>query len=284
VSIVLHWIWEHLRLGHMPVATRDLLKRKLNPTTFNSIRSLWWYTSFYVPRKAASSVVRRTPVVEGRPSELTRQLEQVNVFAPTEMCRVMTKYGSDKGRFWHNYTTVYSELFGHLRNEPLRILELGLGTNNPELASSMGAPGRPGASLRGWRELFPRASVFGADIDRDILFVDDRIQTFYCDQLDSDAIRDLWSQPAVQGGMDIIIDDGLHTFAANQTFLAGSLTNLRAGGVYIVEDILREDMPSWREKIPGYAAEFTDCDVALVTLPNDFNDQDNNLFLIRKRR
>lgn len=35
------------------------------------------------------------------------------------------------------------------------------------------------------RELFPHALVYGADIDRDILFEEDRIKTFYCNQLDS---------------------------------------------------------------------------------------------------
>jgi hypothetical protein len=31
----------------------------------------------------------------------------------------------------------------------------------------------------------------GADIDRDVLFKEDRIDTFYCDQLDRVAIHDL---------------------------------------------------------------------------------------------
>ena len=116
----------------------------------------------------------RTPKVEvfplGHTSRLARELLDVNVLAPTQMCWVMTKNGSDKGRGRHNYTTIYSALFGKLRDEPLRIFELGLGTNNPHLPSSMGSLGRPGASLRGWRDLFPNAMIFGADVDRDILF------------------------------------------------------------------------------------------------------------------
>ena len=60
--------------------------------------------------------------------------------------------------------------------------------------------------------IFPRALVYGADIDRDILFEDNRIKTFYCDQTHRAAIRELWSQPGLESGADIIIDDGLHTF------------------------------------------------------------------------
>jgi len=39
------------------------------------------------------------------------------------------------------------------------------------------------------RNVSPHALVFGADIDRDILFEDERIKTFYCDQLDCDQLR-----------------------------------------------------------------------------------------------
>ena len=56
----------------------------------------------------------------------------------------------------------------------------------------MGLSGRPWACVRGWRDLSPNALVYGADIDRNILFEEDRIKTFYCDQLDENAIRALW--------------------------------------------------------------------------------------------
>jgi hypothetical protein len=202
----------------MIAATRELLKRKLSPELFQRACFCWWYGKFYLPRSLASAVVHRTPVVHGQPSDLVDQLREVNCFAPTAMCLVMTKYGSDKGNSWHNYTAVYSRLLRTFRSRPLRIFELGLGTNNPQLASTMGVDGRPGASLRGWRELFPKAAVFGADIDRDILFSEDRIQTFYCDQLDSSAIRDLWAEPALKRGMDVIIDDGFHRVSGNTSF------------------------------------------------------------------
>jgi hypothetical protein len=91
-----------------------------------------------------------------------KQVRSVNALAPTKMCRVMVEYGSDKGKGWYNCTTVYSVLCKACRDQPLRIFELGLGTNNPALPSSMGVYGRPGASLRGWRELFPNAFVYGA--------------------------------------------------------------------------------------------------------------------------
>ena len=266
-----------------------MLRRTLPPKTFQYIRTCWWKYPLFWYRQAASVFVRRTPEVEGFPDgpasePLLQQIRDINVFAPTKMCRVMTRHGSDKGRGWHNYTSVYSVLFGGLRDRPLLIFELGLGTNNPGLASSMGTDGRPGASLRGWRELFPHAMVYGADIDRDILFEEDRIKTFYCDQLDSGAIRDLWSQPVLRDGMDIIIDDGLHTLEGNTSFLNGSLERLRPGGFYVVEDILTKTVDSWRNELETiYSKRFPNHEFALVELPNSSNHHDNNLLIIRRR-
>jgi hypothetical protein len=268
----------------MKNAIRDSLKRNLSPELYRQACLCWWSGKFYLPRRVASLVIRRHATVHGRPSSLVDRLRSINIFSPTPMCRIMTKYGSDKGNSWHNYTAVYSELFGPLRRQELKLLELGMGTNNPKLASTMGIDGRPGASLRGWREVFPRALVFGADIDRDILFSEDRIQTFYCDQLDRGAIQELWAQPALKGKMDVIIDDGLHRFPANASFMAGSLGQLRAGGYYIVEDIRGVEMDTWKEHLPSYASSYPDCDIALMELPSAFNQYDNNLLVIHKLR
>lgn len=269
----------------MRAVVSTLLRQSMPPAAYRRVRAGWWCASFYVPRIAAAGFARKNPEVHAYPGEgeLARQLRQVNVLAPTEMCRVMTWHGSDKGAGRHNYTTVYSALFRRWRGQPLRIFELGLGTNNPALQSTMGVNGRPGASLRAWRQLFPRAQVFGADIDRDILFKEERIKTFYCDQLDGRTICDLWSQPALRDGMDIIIDDGLHTFEANASFLGRSLEHLRPGGVYAVEDIHRDSIAQWLRRLETTSSRLLAfCQFALVQLPAPANLDDNNLLVIRK--
>jgi hypothetical protein len=91
--------------------------------------------------------------------------------------------------------------------------------------------------------------VYSADIDRGILFQEDRIKTFYCDQLDRSSIRELWSHPDLQAGVDIIIEDGLHTFEANVSFLEESLDRLRPGGIYICEDIMWNRVREWCDRL-----------------------------------
>jgi hypothetical protein len=195
----------------------------------------------------------------------------------------MTRYGSDKGSGWHNYTTIYSALFRNLKDSPVRVFELGLGTDDPGLVSSMRMHGRPGGSLRGWRDHFTSSLVFGADIDRNCLFEENRIQTFYCDQIDAKAIADLWAQPALQGGMDIIIDDGLHTVEGNVSFINGSLQHLRPNGIYVVEDILNTAFERWIELLPTYIERFPEFDFVLVRLPNPPNDYDNNMLIVQRK-
>ena len=264
-----------------------LLRPVLPPTVVQFIRYRLWYLSLYCPRLVISRFVGRAPQVRAfgavrSASPLGKQLESVNVLAPTKMCHVMTKHGSDKGRL-NNYTPVYSALLKERCDQPLRIFELGLGTNNTELPSNMGPYGAPGASLRAWRELFPHALVYGADIDRGILFQEDRIKTFYCDQLDGSSVRELWSHQELRGGMDIIIEDGLHTFEANVAFLQESLGHLRPGGVYIVEDIMWSDADKWYDRLETiYSKQYPTYEFAFVVLADGGNRTCNNLLVLRR--
>jgi hypothetical protein len=269
------------------VAAREFLRRHLSPRAYRRAR-LWWRCRFYWPSLAASYIVKARPIVRGFPSgrtsDLGNKLRDVNVLAPTEMCRVMNWHGSDKGvGGWHNYAPVYSVLLGTRRGQQIRIFELGLGSNNEGLAANMGSDGIPGASLHGWKELFPKALIYGADIDRGALFEEDRVMTFYCDQLDRDSIKQLWTQPALQGGMDMIIEDGIHTFEGSVSFLDGSIEQLRPGGIYVIEDIAKETLERWCDELETkYSTRFPNYDFALVELPDPFKRRDNNLLIIRR--
>ncbi len=176
--------------------------------------------------------------------------------SPSLLNFLCDKYGSDKGEIektghpypWpsHTYADFIERHFGHCRGFIQHVFECGLGTNNPGLPSNMTASGRPGASLRVWRDYFPRAEIIGADIDRNVLFNEDRIKTFYCDQTSPDSIGDLWKSVGDKD-FDLMIDDGLHTFAAGATLLENSFHRLREGGVYIIEDVGIQDLMSYKE-------------------------------------
>jgi SAM-dependent methyltransferase len=194
---------------------------------------------------------------------------------------------SDKGsedihNSWHNYTLLYYKMFEGLRDKPLRIFELGLGTNNINIPSNMGIHGRPGASLYGWAEFFPNATVFGADIDKDVLFQTDRIKTYYCDQTNPAVIAAMWRSPGLEEPFDIIIEDGLHEYHANICFFESSIHKLKDGGIYVIEDVDNNSIPkwevqlnSWRQLYPGYIFN-------IAILNSKVNNWDNNLIIIQK--
>lgn len=201
----------------------------------------------------------------------------------TPLCDIFTAEGSDKARPGkHSYAALYRVLLAKFMAKPdLRLFELGIGTNNPYLPSSMGVNDVPGASLRAWKKWFPQADIIGADIDRDILFQENRITTHHVDQTDGHSIQQMWEQ--VGEPVDIIIDDGLHTFYANKTFLCGSKHMLKPGGLYIVEDVCEDDVARFKElELDGKELGF-DFDYArMLRMPIPGNDYDNNVFILQK--
>jgi hypothetical protein len=200
----------------------------------------------------------------------------------TELCSLMTKHGSDKAS-WHNYTTLYSRLFAKFNNQIINVFELGLGANNLAVPSNMGPTGVPGASLRAWKEYFPNANIYGADIDHNILFGEDRISTFFVDQTNPQSVQFLWNIPKLRDiKFDIIVDDGLHAFYANDTLLSNSFSKLNEGGIYIVEDIQKNFFPDFEKNMSKYLQWFSYA--RLVPIPysgtNDFENNGDNTVLV----
>jgi len=203
----------------------------------------------------------------------------------TPLCNVMSKYGSDKSCFqtkyqWHNYTIFYYNILKDLIDKPLRVFELGLGTNNTNVQSNMGKDGIPGASLRGWAEFFPNASVFGADIDRDVLFEETRIKTYYCDQTNPSTIHQMWTESDLVEPFDLIVEDGLHTYEANVCFFENSIHRLKEGGIFIIEDVKADDIPRFEKKIADWKQIHPLLTFETIRLPYERNGYDNNIIYI----
>ena len=198
----------------------------------------------------------------------------------TELCNIMKNHGSDKGADWHNYTQIYSVLFNSLQNEVRQLIELGIGSVNPAIASHMKQIYSPGGSLRGWREFFPTAQIYAADIDKDILQPEERITKFYVDQTDAGVVKEMWNQVG-KNNFDIVIDDGLHTYKANKTFFENSYTQLGDTGIFIIEDIPNNELNHFRTELATIARELG-FDTRLLQLKHNSNKTDNNIMIITK--
>lgn len=186
-----------------------------------------------------------------RPANQGVLLRLSNNFESPNLAGLFTMYGSDKG--WegsspppfpwapHNYAAFYEFLFMGVRNRVKTVVECGIGTNNTDVASNMTSFGRPGASLRAWRDFFPHANIIGLDIDERILFTEERINSFWVDQTDSESVRHCWELLGLSD-VDIIIDDGLHTFEAGVSFFESSIQRLHKNGIFIIEDVSADNL------------------------------------------
>lgn len=202
---------------------------------------------------------------------------------PTTLCAIMTSFGSDKGNERHNYTTLYSKLFNPWKNEPINLFELGVGTNFTDVPSNMGVEGKPGASLYGWSLFFPHAHIYGADIDKRVLFNDQMIKTYYCDQCSAKSIKELFSQDDLKDvSFDIMIEDGLHEFSANINFLLNSLHKLRKGGIYIAEDLDSISKEAFIQILPHLKNILKLNSIDVIQIPSSLNTFDNALLVIQK--
>jgi hypothetical protein len=214
----------------------------------------------------------------------------INFSQTTPLCEIMTRNRSDKGNTnlswaWHHYTMFYYQLFKDIKDKQLRVFELGMGTTDPNIDSNMGPNGRPGASLFGWSEFFPNSAIFGADVDKKILFETDRIKTYYCDQTDAECIKKMWAHPELQENFDIIIDDGLHRYFSNECFFENSIHKLKEDGFYIIEDINnKRDLPQLLEIVERWKSVYNQFNFELIKFPSHWNDYDNNIMLITKKR
>ena len=207
---------------------------------------------------------------------------------PADLARLFDKYGSDKGTLgnpsvnfpWHahNYSDIYSELFQHYRKSVGKVFECGIGTNDEKILSNMTSMAAPGGSLRAWRDYFPNAMIYGADIDLKVLFAEDRISTDYINQLDSDSIKKYFSK-FDKNSFDLMIDDGLHTFEAAITLLDNSIDFLSEKGTYIIEDVRYSDVLRYEKYLNSKAYLFR-----IITLQRKGRVIGDNILVVLKKK
>jgi hypothetical protein len=163
--------------------------------------------------------------------------------------------GTDKGTVgpspeWpaHNYTDVYEAYLAPLRHQPITILEIGLGVpgDSWEARIAHGRNQGGGGSVRMWYGYFPHAQIYGADINPAQHLDNDRIQTFVLDQGDPEAIATFLNEIG-DVEFDLIVDDGSHKPDHQQVSLGCLFPRLRSGGLYIIEDLLKNGKGDGRD-------------------------------------
>ena len=126
-------------------------------------------------------------------------------------------FGTDKSSKVHNFTKHYENYFELMRNQPVKLLEIGV---------------QSGASLRMWKHYFPKAEIYGLDFYDLSVMEEDRIKIYKGEQND----WDLLDRVILSGPFDIVIDDGSHQNPDIMSSFEYLFPRMKPGGIYVIED------------------------------------------------
>jgi beta-1,4-mannosyl-glycoprotein beta-1,4-N-acetylglucosaminyltransferase len=124
-------------------------------------------------------------------------------------------YGTDKATY-HNFLNFYESKIGHLKNEKIKLLEIGFLNGN---------------SIKTWLDYFPNGEIYCIDIV-DIDFTHERFHFIKISQDDKNLVE-LYDNEF----FDIIIDDGSHMTSHQFKSLEYLWSKLKYSGIYIIEDL-----------------------------------------------
>lgn len=152
------------------------------------------------------------------------------------------KYETDKSSNWHNYLKYYDLIFNPIKDNKIKLLEIGIWG---------------GASLLMWKDYFPNGEITGMDIEEKQYLKQDRINIYKGDQSNKE---DLWALNRKYGFFDIIIDDGSHYGHHQKISFETLFPLLNSGGYYVIEDCLCSYNNTWNSdvKIMEYVKELID--------------------------
>jgi hypothetical protein len=149
------------------------------------------------------------------------------------LTRAAIRSGSDKYG-GHLYTPIYHELFAHLRENPLKLLEIGIGGYASVRAG--------GLSLKMWAEYFPFATIIGLDIEKKNLELPPRVQVVQGSQ---DDVALLARLSAEFGPFDIVIDDGSHIVQHMIASFQALYPLMADDAIYAIEDTQTSFLPKF---------------------------------------
>jgi hypothetical protein len=166
------------------------------------------------------------------------RMRYLAAYADNELMRLFNSAGSDKGSevYWgegvpHMYALTYEPLLAPLRHQSFNLLEIGLDTASQGTGDPDDAP-----SLRAWREFFPRAALFGYDINDFGFFTQRDTRTYQGDQASPEHLRG-FLEATGHPRFAVVVDDGSHVPSHQQVALAHLFEHVEPSGVYVIEDL-----------------------------------------------
>lgn len=141
----------------------------------------------------------------------------------TTLDEIALKHGTDKSSICHSYTQTYEKYFDHLKDMPIKFLEIGF---------------YKGYSAGMWEEYFTKAQLFFIDINQDAYNYMGNLQRTSLGMVNQeDPIALAIFAGSAGSNFDIIIDDGGHGMNQQITSFKVLFPHLKHGGIYVIEDL-----------------------------------------------
>ena len=141
------------------------------------------------------------------------------------LAEIARRYATDKETI-HGYAAAYERHLGHLRSEPMTLLELGIGGYQD--------PYQGGESLRMWHDYFVRGEIVGLDIEHKW---QPNLPHVHLEQGAQDDPEVIARLARAYGPFDVIVDDASHIMELSIASFDGLWPHVKPGGYYIVEDL-----------------------------------------------
>jgi demethylmacrocin O-methyltransferase len=231
---------------------KPVVRRELRMTAVDLVRRLFGraehrrigdFHDSFLPERPDD--LRDLPAIVGSTSLASGTLLSGCIVPRIDLGNLSVASGSDKWASFHWYTGHYEREFARYRDEPVRVLEIGIGGFDGGLG---------GGSLKMWKRYFHRGAIFGLDLFDKSALNEPRLTALTCDQGDADA---LVAMAEKYGPFDIIIDDGSHENEHVRISFDVLFPYLRTGGLYVIEDMQTAYIPRFGGTAGGIAGPDT---------------------------
>lgn len=176
---------------------------------------------------------------------------------------------------WDPYLDVYETWFSKFRNKKPRILEIGV---------------YKGGSAELWSKYFgPGTQIIGVDINpecKQYEFHDPVIDADFHVVIGDAGSKEFWGDEMIRarllnGGFDIIIDDGGHHMDQQIQALRACYSMVKEGGIYLCEDTHTSYYDHWPKagyKVPTSFVEYSKTVLDVLTEEHQFKGPDGEVF------
>jgi hypothetical protein len=106
-----------------------------------------------------------------------------------------------------------------------------------------------------WAEYFPQAQVYGLDVRPSTLINEGRIHSFVCDQSKPEQLCKALTDHRIEP--DLVVDDGSHLWSHQISTYRALYPLLKAGVVYIVEDLHTSSIKEYKDQEQSPLAFFS---------------------------